>query len=189
MRSRHLVLFHSALGLTPGVRSFADVLQADGFVVVTPDLYDGETFRSLDDGVKKRNALGVPELLRRAADAVEALPADVVYAGFSMGAAAAQSLVVSKPGARGAVLMHGAVPLELLGVDAWPNVPTQVHVAEADPWVDRAQLDGFVAAARAERFEYPGGAHLFADESGTEYEPDNAAKLVERVRAFVKRVA
>jgi dienelactone hydrolase len=50
-------------------------------------------------------------------------------------------LAASRPGALGAVLMHGAVPVEALkeyfGVDGWPEgVPVQVHYAASDPWVE-----------------------------------------------------
>jgi dienelactone hydrolase len=59
-----IVLFHSALGLTAGTRKFADTLARDGHTVHTPDLFDGETFRTVEDGVRKRDALGIPELMR-----------------------------------------------------------------------------------------------------------------------------
>lgn len=187
--STHIVLFHSALGLTKGVRAFAEHLRSDELTVVTTDLYDGESFDNLDDGMKKRNALGVPELMRRAIASVEGMHADVVYAGFSMGAAAAQAVTVAKPGARGVFLMHGAAPLQMLGVDRWPSIPTQVHVAEADPLVDQLAISQFSVSASAELFKYPGHAHLFSDDSGPEYEAASATLLLQRLRAFVKRVS
>lgn len=183
MTSTHVVLFHSALGLTKSVRSFADQLRDDGHTVITPDLYDGQVFDNLDDGSKKRDELGIPELLRRANSAVEGLHADCVYAGFSMGAAAAQAVTIAKPGARGVILMHGAVPLQMLGVERWPDVPTQIHVSESDPLVDQPALTRFAVDSKAELFKYPGNAHLFADESAS------AKLMLERVRNFVKRVA
>jgi dienelactone hydrolase len=39
-----VVLFHHALGLTPGVVAFADALRATGHTVHTPDLFGGRTF-------------------------------------------------------------------------------------------------------------------------------------------------
>ena len=47
-----VLLFHHALGLTSGCRSFADELRAAGHVVHTPDLYEGKTFTDLADGVR-----------------------------------------------------------------------------------------------------------------------------------------
>ena len=142
-----IVLFHSALGLRPAVGRFADALRAQGHTVHTPDLYDGEVFDSLDAGIAKRDAVGVPELMARASAAVEALPSDVIYAGFSLGAAAAQSLALSRPGARGALLLEGAVPLSFFGLERWPaDVPLRVEISRDDPWVEvddaRAMRDG-----------------------------------------------
>src|SRR3712207_8708092 len=46
------------------------------------------------------------------------------FAGFSLGAVHAEVLAASRPGALGAVLMHGAVPVEGLseffGIERWP---------------------------------------------------------------------
>jgi dienelactone hydrolase len=70
-----IVPFHSALGLTTGTKSFADTLARDGHTVLTPDLFDGETFSTVEDGVRKRDALGIPELMQRAARSVEGAPA------------------------------------------------------------------------------------------------------------------
>jgi dienelactone hydrolase len=42
-----VVLFHSAYGLTPGVRRWADRLRAVGYAAHTPDLYDGDVFEEI----------------------------------------------------------------------------------------------------------------------------------------------
>ena len=182
-----IVLFHSALGLTSSVREFAVSLGQDGHVVITPDLFDGETFQTVADGIRKRDALGIPELMRRAAAAVETAPPDSIYAGFSMGAAAAQFLSVSRPGARAAVLMHAVLPLSAFGVEHWPGVPVQIHAAEGDPWVDDSSLAAFVRASSAEVFRYPGDGHLFAELGSSEYDAPSTAALERRVRAFARR--
>jgi dienelactone hydrolase len=92
----------------------ADGLRAAGHTVHTPDYYDGEVFDDLDDGLRKRDALGTAEIIRRAREAVAELPAGLVLAGFSLGADPAELLAASRPGALGAVLMHGAVPVEAI---------------------------------------------------------------------------
>jgi dienelactone hydrolase len=133
-----VVLFHSVLGLRPGVIAAADRLRVAEHTVHTPDLYDGGVFDDLDDGQRKEDALGYQEIARRARESVAGLPEGLVFAGFSMGAAHAELLAASRPGALGAVLMHGAIPVEGLseffGVDRWPEgVPVQVHYAAGDP--------------------------------------------------------
>ena len=46
-----VLLFHHAQGQTSGVLAFADELRRAGHTVHAPDLYDGRTFQSLDDGL------------------------------------------------------------------------------------------------------------------------------------------
>jgi dienelactone hydrolase len=193
-----VVLFHSVLGLRPGVTSAADRLRAAGHTLHTPDYYNGEVFDDLDDGLRKEDALGYQEIARRAREAVAGLPAGLVFAGFSMGAVLAELLAASRPGARGAVLMHGAVPVEGLGefgVERWPEgVPVQVHYAAGDPWVEAeeevAPLGDAVRGAGAafEEHAYPGSGHLFADPDLPEYDRASSEAMWRRVLAFLDRV-
>jgi dienelactone hydrolase len=46
-----VLLIHHALGRTLGIAGFADELQRAGHTVHTPDIYDGRTFESLDEGL------------------------------------------------------------------------------------------------------------------------------------------
>ena len=47
--------------------------------------------------------VGFTEVTRRGTDAAKDLPADIVYAGFSLGVLPAQALAQTRPGARGAL--------------------------------------------------------------------------------------
>ncbi len=180
-----VVLFHSALGLRPQVRRWAERLEAEGHTVVTPDLFDGEVFDNLEDGVKKRDAVGIEELSRRAQEAVADLPLDVVYAGFSMGAASAQALALFRPGARGAFLMHAALPPAAFGAPGWPAaVPAEVHAAQADPWVDWSVVEGLKGSGVAVT-SYEGGAHLFADDDSAEFDHVAAENMYAALSRFV----
>jgi len=53
-----VLLFHHAQGLTPGVKAFADELRSAGHTVHTPDLYDGKTFDTVDEGVAHAREVG-----------------------------------------------------------------------------------------------------------------------------------
>jgi len=189
-----VVLFHSALGLRPAVLRFADRLRADGHSVYTPDLYDAEVFDSLEEGIRYRDSIGgLPALIERATKACAALPAEAVYAGFSLGAAAAQLLASTKAGARGAILMHGAIPPRMLGVDAWPDLPVQIHYAEGDPWVEAEEVEALrravqEAGQRCFVYRYAGSAHLFADEEGEDYDRAAAEAMIGRVRSFLGQI-
>jgi dienelactone hydrolase len=187
-----LVLFHHAQGLTSGVRSFADGLRTAGHVVHEPDLYDGNTFSELADGMGYAKQVGFDTILERGRLAVGALPNELVYAGFSLGVMPAQLLAQTRPGARGALLMHAAVPASEFG-GPWPQgVPLQIHVMEDDEIVrDGGDLD----AARqlveevdgAELFLYPGDRHLFTDSSLPDYDEGAASLVMQRVLSFLEK--
>ena len=185
-----VVLFHHALGLTPGVVVFADELRRAGHTVHTPDLFEGRTFGTLDDGLAHVADVGFGEVLQRGARAVEELPAGLVYAGFSLGVLPAQMLAQTRPGARGALLCYSCVPVSEFGT-SWPaGVPVQVHGMDADPFFVG---EGDVDAARelvgqaedGELFLYPGDQHYFADRTQPSYDAAAAALLTERVLAFL----
>ena len=46
-----VLLYHHVQGLTDGVRSFADELRQAGHAVHTPDLFEGRTFDTIDEGM------------------------------------------------------------------------------------------------------------------------------------------
>src|SRR5690349_11214553 len=99
----HIVLFHSALGLRPGVQQFADTLRKAGHSVTTPDLYDGVVFDDYKTGNAKWFAIGIPAILQKAQAACAELHDDLVFAGFSNGAAVAEFLAASHPQAKSAL--------------------------------------------------------------------------------------
>ncbi|MCO5185265.1 MAG: dienelactone hydrolase family protein [Anaerolineae bacterium] len=188
-----VVLFHHALGLTPGVTAFADTLRQAGHTVHTPDLFDGHTFDDLEQGMAFVEEMGFEEVIVRGERAVRGLPADLIYAGFSLGVLPAQKLAQTRAGARGALLFYSCVPVSAFAA-AWPErVPVQVHGMDADPIFVG---DGDIDAARelvaeteeAELFLYPGDQHYFADSSLPSYDASATALLTQRVLSFLAAV-
>jgi dienelactone hydrolase len=186
-----VVLFHHALGLTPGIAAFADEMRDAGHTVHTPDLFDGRTFATIEEGMAYAGSLGFPgKVIERGDRAVENLPAELVYAGFSLGVLPAQKLAQTRPGARGALLFYSCVPVTAFGT--WPGgVPAQVHGMDADPvFTGEGDIDAARAlvdqARNAELFLYPGDQHYFADSSLPSYDPDAAALLMQRVLVFLR---
>ena len=188
-----VLLFHHAQGLTDGVVAFADRLREAGHTVHTPDLYDGRTFQTLDEGIGYAQEIGFGNVLERGVRAADELPADLTYAGFSLGVMPAQKLAQTRPGARGALLFESCVPTSEFG-SPWPaGVPVQIHGMDADPFFAG---EGDIDAARAlvdeaddaELFVYPGDRHLFADSSLSSYDAEATALLTQRVLDFLNRV-
>lgn len=185
-----IMLFHHAQGLTAGVTAFADELRKAGHIVHTPDLFDGRIFDDLEQGMKFASELGFGEVIKRGDQAVQDLPADLVYAGFSLGVVCAEKLAQTRPGARGALLFYSCVPVSEFG-QAWPKeLPVQVHGMDADPIFVG---EGDIGAARAliaqaehgELFLYPGDQHYFADNSLPSYDAEATALLLQRVLKFL----
>ncbi len=185
-----VVLFHHALGLTPGITAFADELRRAGHTVHTPDLFQGHTFGTIEEGIGYAGEVGFGEVIERGVRAVEGLAAEVVYAGFSLGVLSAQKLAQTRAGARGALLFYSCVPVSEFG-PAWPEgVPVQVHGMDADPYfVDEGDIDAARALVDqvkdAELFLYHGDQHYFADSSLPSYDPDATALLIQRVLQFL----
>ena len=185
-----VLLFHHALGLTDGVKAFAASLRAAGHTVHTPDLFEGRRFDNVQAGVAHAKAIGFDVLLQRGMQAAQALPHALVYAGFSLGVLPAQQLAQTRPGARGALLLHACVPVDSFS-PRWPDgVPVQVHAMEADPFfVDDGDLQAALAltksAPQAELFLYPGRQHLFAELGQPSYDAAATAAMTARVLAFL----
>jgi dienelactone hydrolase len=185
-----LLLFHHAQGRTAGVLAFADELRGAGHTVHTPDLYEGRTFATLDDGVAYAREVGFDNLLDRGVGAADGLSNELVYAGFSLGVMPAQQLAQTRAGARGALFFESCLPVSEFGT-VWPaGVPVQIHGMDADPWfVGEGDIDAaraLVASAEdAELFLYPGDRHLFADSSLPSYDAGAAKLLTERVLDFL----
>jgi len=190
-----VLLFHHAQGLTPGVTAFADGLRAAGHTVHAPDLFDGRTFGSIDEGMAYIKANGMDEMVEKGERAADDLPGELVYAGFSFGEMIAQKLAQTRPGARGALLFYSCIPISgEWAFGPWPDgVPVQIHGMDNDPIFVG---EGDVEAAReivdtvegAELFLYPGDQHYFADSSLPSYDPEATALLTKRVLEFLGRL-
>ncbi|MFI7008045.1 dienelactone hydrolase family protein [Streptomyces sp. NPDC050145] len=180
----NIMLFHSTYGLRPAVTAAADRLRAAGHEVWTPDLFDGRTFDSFEEGMEYKEEVGKDELLRRAV--LAAAPYSergLVYAGFSLGAATAQTLALGDDKAKGLLLLHGTSDIaETASVD---ELPVQLHVAspdafETDDWLNTWYLQMGKAGADVEIYRYAGAGHLFTDPELPDYD-EEAAEATWRV--------
>ena len=190
-----VLLFHHAQGLTPGIVAFADELRAAGHTVHTPDLFDGLTFGSIDEGMAHIKAAGFDDLRSRGVKLADDLPNELVYAGMSFGESIAQELAQTRPGARGALLFYSAIPITgEWAFGPWPTgVPVQIHGMDNDPiFVGEGDIDAareiVEKAEDAELYLYPGDQHYFSDSSLPSYDPQATALLTQRVLAFLARV-
>ncbi|GAB2955383.1 MULTISPECIES: dienelactone hydrolase family protein [Streptomyces] len=180
----NIMLFHSTYGLRPAVHRAADRLRAAGHEVWTPDLFDGRTFDTVEEGMAFNQELGKEELLKRAV--LAAAPYSergLVYAGFSLGAATAQTLALGDANARGLLLLHGTS--DIAATASVDDLPVQLHVAEpdafeTDDWLSAWYLQMRKAGADVEVHRYPGAGHLYTDSDLPDYD-EEAAEATWRV--------
>jgi dienelactone hydrolase len=173
-RSCTIVLFHSAYGLRPAVTAAAERLRRAGHEVHVPDLYDGRTAETVEDGMAIKDEIGKDELLRRAVAVVAPLSGrGLVYAGFSLGGSIAQNLALADEHARGLLLLHGTsdIPEDV----AADGLPVQLHVADPDPfephdWLNAWYLRMRRAGADVEVYRHPGAGHIYTDPELPDYD-------------------
>ena len=190
-----VLLFHHVQGLTDGVRAFADDLRAGGHTVHAPDLFDGQTFGSIQDGFSYVKSLDEGTIDQRVAAAVEGLPEALVYAGISYGVPPALQLAVTRPGAQAS----GDARVRHAHRGRVGRRPVPRGPAAADPRRrGRRVLPGGQGVRRPGRraprrsgrsvFVYPTQQHLFTDRSLPAYDADSAALVTQRILGLLDRV-
>ena len=185
-----VIVFHHALGLAPGVLSFAERIRAAGHRVMVPDLYQGETFDTIDAGVAHAEATGFDTIIDRGIAAAGALDEPFVSIGFSLGVLPAQNLAQTHRRAVGAVLCHAAIPLGTFA-DTWPGgVALQLHNSPDDSWGDFEEAEALVAAVPgAELFVYETSAHLVIEPGLPDSDPRITEQILERTLQLLADVS
>ncbi|MBD3783399.1 MAG: dienelactone hydrolase family protein [Micrococcales bacterium] len=187
-----ILLLHHIQGLTEGVVTLADSFRSVGHTVHTPDLFEGRTFGSIDEGAEYVGSVGWDVMRGRGVAAADGLPDGLVVAGISLGVMAAQQLAQNRPGVAGALLYEAFADPSNFG--SWPEgLPVQVHGMADDPFFGK---EGDLDAARefvdgragAELFVYPGDVHLFVDRSLPSYDAEATRLVVERSLAMLERL-
>ena len=179
-----VVLFHSAVGADAGFHQMADLFVEAGHTVHRPDYYDGRTFTSSQEGTAYRDGVGFGTLAKHATELIADLDGPLVFGGFSLGAAMAQSMGKRDPRAVAALLFHaGGVPKPT----SWQSgVALQIHHSVDDPWIEQGAPEELIrsaarAGAHATHYVYPGSAHVFGDPTKSDYDEALASLMWSRV--------
>ena len=189
-----IALFHSVLGVRPGITDAADRLRAAGHDVLVVDQYDGRVFDDHDEAGAYVERTGFPALMARAVEAVRDVPDGFLAAGFSNGAGMAEHVATQRR-CRGVLLFSGALPMAVLGAPSWPaGLPAQLHRATGDPlgsaeWDEALAADVAAGGGVLEVFRYEVAGHLFTDPSlPADHDPAATELLWDRALAFCDRV-
>lgn len=192
-----IILCHAWWGLSEGVRAIGESLADAGFLVVMPDLYAGQTTRSIEEANQLRQAFPSDVLQDRFDAAVQHLldhpdrqPGKIGAVGLSLGAEWALGLVTAQPAEVPAVVVY-------YGASEPDGIPGEGlaclgHWAENDDYEDDEYIvtlrDGLVAAGADVTFHtYPGTGHWFAESDvPTAYDPAAASVAMDRTIAFFR---
>lgn len=178
-----IAIFHSVLGLRSIEASTVARFQGRGHTAIAPDLFDGLTATTVEEGFAIMEQVGWTVICDRARAALDQMPKTTVLVGFSMGAGVISALWPVRRRAAGVVLLHGLanVPAE---VDT--RTPIQLHLANPDAFSPPAQTQEWIsntgrARLSADVFLYPALGHFFSDPSLDDFNADGAAQMWDRV--------
>jgi carboxymethylenebutenolidase len=190
-----VVLIQEWWGLVPHIADVADRLAAEGFVVLAPDLYAGESTTEPDEAGKKLMALDLPRAGRDMAGAAAYLSSreDVTGSGigavgFCMGGGLAILAATVSEDITAAVGFYPAIHWEGWAPD-WSRLSgkrVDMHLAEGDGGSAADQVQETRAAIEAagayvELYDYPGTEHAFFNDARPEvYHPEAAATAWDR---------
>jgi carboxymethylenebutenolidase len=181
-----LVLLQEWWGINDHVRSLADRLAKEGFLVVVPDLYHGKTTKDPGEAAALMTALDTLAAMKEVAGATAFLKAHargngkVGVIGFCMGGALALASACHVEGLSAIVPFYGIPPAEKVDY-AKVTAPILAHVAKKDEWVTvakadalKAQLDGLGKSMVLEVYD---AGHAFVNDTRPEAYDAPSAKL------------
>ena len=171
-----ILIFHSVLGLRPIEVSTVARLQARGHRAFAPDLFEGLTAATVEEGFEIMDQIGWTPICNRARAALDQAPPTAVLVGFSMGAGVVSSLWPERRQAGGIILLHG---LASVPANMGLHVPIQVHLADPDAFAPPPQLQEWMHinagfGTSTEVFRYPDLGHFFTDPSLDDFDAHGA---------------
>jgi carboxymethylenebutenolidase len=192
-----VLVLHAWWGLTPFFKGFCDRLAGEGFTVLAPDLYHGETAATIEEATNLRDKLDAHIAAQEITQAVEVLQtacgsnkAGIGVVGFSLGGSWALWLAGQKA---------SPVIATVVFYDAERGDYTQCqsafqfHFAETDEYTPASEVQELQECLRAagrevEYYTYPGTGHWFFENDRPDAYRVQAAELAwNHTLAFLKQ--
>ena len=176
-----VIVLQEYWGLNDHIRSVAERVAKEGYLVVVPDLYHGKLTKDVAEAQALMSALDTMHAMRDIGAAVafaknhERSNGNVGVIGFCMGGALALAAACHVQGLAAVVTYYGVPPEEKVD---WAKVtaPVQAHFAQHDGWatvVKAEEIKGKLGE-KMELFTYD-AQHAFSNDSRAEvYSADNA---------------
>jgi carboxymethylenebutenolidase len=181
-----IVLIHGYRGLDDGQRAVTRRFAQEGFVCLSPDLFRGKTYHTLEDCALKKTSLDIPRAVRNTIDSVAYLrklpwvgDKKVAVLGFCMGGGLAlYALGQSKAFAAGVIYYQSLFPdpEDLKTISA----PMLCHYGTHDPGTTKTEIDMFRHALDQYKKKYhieiyDGAGHAFLNNPSSRDAPNRAA--------------
>ena len=192
-----LVLIQEYWGINDHIRSLADRLAREGFLVVAPDLYHGKLAKDAAEAGALMTGLDTLAAVKEIGATADFLKAHargngkVGVIGFCMGGALALAAACHLEGLSAVVPFYGLPPAEKVDY-ARVSAPILMHVATNDAWVtvEKAQAVKKLvdAAGKSMTLETYEAGHAFVNDTRPEAYDEKSAKLAwQRSVDFLKK--
>jgi carboxymethylenebutenolidase len=195
-----VILIQEWWGLVPHIIDVADRLAAEGFTVLAPDLYHGQTTTEPDEAGKLMMALNIEQAGKDMSGAIDHLLSldsttgpRVGVIGFCMGGGLTLVLAALRPDAVGATVpFYGLIPWEHAQPDySRLDAPVLGHYAAEDgfftPDLVAALQDQLESLGKQADLEiYPGTDHAFFNDTRPEvYDAEASARAWAQTVGFL----
>ena len=188
-----IVLIHGYRGLDDGQRAVTRRFAQEGFVCLSPDLFHGKTFHTLEDCALQKTSLDIPRAVEKIVDSVPYLrklpwvgKKNVAVLGFCMGGGLAlYALAQSRAFGAGVIYYQSLFPdpEDIKTITA----PLLCHYGTDDPGTTKAEIDMFrdTLEKHKKKYEiemYEGAGHAFLNNPSSK----NAANLEAAAKSVIK---
>lgn len=199
-----IVIAQEIFGVNGFLRSKADELAAQGFVVVVPDLFwriepgvqlTDKSKEEWDKAFALMNAFNIDQGVEDLEDVTLAMREDtrtngfIGCIGYCLGGKLA-FLMATRTGVNASVSYYGVGLDALLDEAEYIEEPLMMHIAEEDKFVSKEAQSRIKAALQDDPLvtihTYPGMDHAFTRTGGEHYDAAAAAIANERTVAFLK---
>ncbi len=192
-----LVLIQEYWGINDHIRTLADRLAKEGFLVIAPDLYHGKLAKDAAEAgalMTALDTLGAVKEIGATADYLKAHArgnGKVGVIGFCMGGALALAAACHLGGLSAIAAFYGLPPAEKVDY-AKVSAPILMHVGAKDDWVTperakavKTQID---AAGKSMTLEIYEAGHAFVNDTRPEaYDEKSATLAWKRSIDFLKK--
>lgn len=196
-----IVLVHGYRGLDDGQRAVTRRFAQEGFVCLSPDLFHGKTYHTLEECALKKTSLDIPIAVNHIVDSVPYLrklpwvgKKQVAVLGFCMGGGLAlYALAQSRAFAAGVIYYQSLFPdpEDLKSISA----PMLCHFGTDDPGTTKTEIDMFRETLEhyKKKYEiemYQGAGHAFLNnpQSKNAANGEAAEKSVARTAKWLRKV-